>query len=122
MQLDPGEYFAIERGRCIRPEMETPVGPMPAEYDHTFDGCIFKLIIQEYTMMAVEVVFPHTGAGQTYSIDTRDMELMRVSPQYVKALQAGDQFKEQPPSPPRPITDLMGIFNAMGSGKQDNSP
>jgi len=118
MQLEPGDCFAIERGRCLTPEMETSLGKMPAQHDHSFDGCIFKLIVQEHTLMAVEVIFPHTGAGQTFSLDCAGMELMPVSRQYIQALQNGAQFK----APPEGRLNPSGGLDPCGGVLDDGHP
>lgn len=113
MQIEPNEYFAIERGRCLTPDMESPMGTMPAQYDRTFDNCIFKLIVQEHTMMAVEVVFPHTGAGQTFVLDCKEMELMPVSKKFVDALLQGKQFTE----PNRPEPNIFDAINQVARAR-----
>ena len=93
MELEIGEYFVIEHGRMTQPGMDTPFGTRPPQYDNSYEGVVFKLLAQEYTMMAVEVVFPKEFERYTASIDSKGLSIMPVPQSYVDALQTGAQFQ-----------------------------
>ena len=97
MELDIGEYFVVEHGRMTQPGMDTPFGARPPQYDNSYDGVVFKLLAQEHTMMAVEVVFPKELEGYTASIDSKGLSIMPVTQCYVDALRGGVQFHVQTP-------------------------
>jgi hypothetical protein len=108
--LDLGEYFTILRGRLTHPEMRVPISEgefhvIPAQYDHGWDGAIFKVLHIEYTFVACEVVFPSNTAGMTIHLNVSDLELMPLSKGYVAALRRGKQFTD--PS----IVKLGGLFD-----------
>jgi len=108
--LELGEFFTIQRGRITQPAMEIPLPPdgakiqsMPAQYDRGWDGAVFKVLYQEHTFVAAEVIFPAMNAGQTVHIDVGELEVMPLSPQYIKALESGVQFKT-------PLVNPLSIF------------
>lgn len=111
MNLEIGDYFAVERGRMLSPEQEGPFGPIPAQYDRIYDGVVFKVLLQEHDMVAAEIIFPHSVAGQTFSLNVEGMELMGLSPAYVNALQGGKQFKAPVPSQSLSFYDILNSMS-----------
>lgn len=97
MNLDIGDYFTVEHGRLIQSAMETPFGTRSAQYENEYEGVIFKLLAQEHTFLACEIIFPHNAAGHTASIDLNGLEVMTLTQVYVDALLGGEQFKPQSP-------------------------
>lgn len=101
MNLDVGDYFTIERGRMIQPPLDTPPFSRPAQYSDDYEGMIFRVLTQEHTFIACEIIFPYPLDGCTTSIDVNGLEIMTLTQQYIEALQTGKQFEPEPQGKPK---------------------
>lgn len=104
MTIEKGDYFTVTRGYEYNPAAFASIfSPVAVEtkpqYDRSYDGVIFRAVEVCGPMVAAEVIvgrdFVIDGRNcgaykhKRISLNTTEVELMTVTPEYLAAIQTG---------------------------------